>query len=73
MTTMQPAADVLAAPFGPDDELGMLNHIDDATRLRALSLVRDGRLYDLGRILDEHVPVFPGRSFHQTLVTTAHH
>jgi kynurenine formamidase len=25
------------------------------------------------RVLDETVPVFPGRSFHQTLVTTAHH
>ena len=24
-------------------------------------------------MLDEHVPVFPGRAFHQTLVTTAHH
>src|ERR687883_1327304 len=61
------------SPFGADDELGMLNHVTDATRLRALSLVRTGRLYDLGRVLDEHVPVFPGRAFHQTLVTTAHH
>src|SRR2546428_8337555 len=59
--------------FGADDEIGMLNHITEAKRLRALSLVRLGRLYDLGRVLDEHVPVFPGRAFHQTLVTTAHH
>ena len=73
MTTVEPAEDLLTPPFGPDDELGMLNHVDDAARLRALSLVRIGRLYDLGRILDEHVPVFPGRAFHQTLVTTAHH
>jgi kynurenine formamidase len=35
--------------------------------------VRKGLLYDIGRVLDEHVPVFPGRAFHQTLVTTAHH
>jgi kynurenine formamidase len=60
-------------PWGADDELGMLNHVTLAKRLQALELVRDGRLYDLGRILDERVPVFPGRSFHQTLVTTAHH
>jgi kynurenine formamidase len=73
MTTVEPAEDLLTPSFGPDDELGMLNHLDDAARLRALSLVRTGRLYDLGRILDEHVPVFPGRAFHQTLVTTAHH
>jgi kynurenine formamidase len=59
--------------FGADDELGMLNHITDAKRARALALVREGRLYDLGRILDESIPIFPGRFFRQTLVTTAHH
>jgi kynurenine formamidase len=51
----------------------MLNLVDAAKRLAALGEVRRGRLYDLGRVLDEHVPVFPGRAFHQTLVTTAHH
>jgi kynurenine formamidase len=61
------------SPFGEDDQLGMLNHVDDAKRLAALQLVREGRLYDLGRILDENCPVFPGRYFRQTLVTTAHH
>jgi len=53
--------------------IGALEHIDAAKRLEALSLVREGRVYDLARVLDEGVPVFPGRSFHQTLVTTAHH
>ncbi len=61
------------SPFGAEDELGMLNHITDAKRLRALASVREGRLYDLGRVLDERIPVFPGRFFRQTLVTTAHH
>ena len=61
------------SPFGSEDELGMLNHITDATRAQALRLVRSGRLYDLGRVLDERAPVFPGRYFRQTLVTTAHH
>src|ERR1051325_10530690 len=61
------------SPFGTDDQLGMLNHIDEAKRLAALSSVREGRVYDLGRVLAEHVPVFPGRAFHQTLATTAHH
>jgi len=51
----------------------MLNHVTDAKRLAALASVREGRLYDLGHVLDERVPVFPGRAFHQTLVTTAHH
>ena len=51
----------------------MLRHVDEGKRLEALRLVREGRLYDLGRVLDETVPVFPGRFFRQTLVTTAHH
>jgi kynurenine formamidase len=61
------------SPWGAADELGMLNHITPAKRAATLRLVQTGRLYDLGRVLDEHVPVFPGRAFHQTLVTTAHH
>ena len=55
------------------DELGMLRHVTEAKRLQALQLVREGRLYELGRVLDENAPVFPGRYFRQTLVTTAHH
>jgi kynurenine formamidase len=58
--------------FGADDQIGALNRITDAKRLDALQSVREGRVYDLGRVLDETVPVFPGRSFRQTLVTTAH-
>jgi kynurenine formamidase len=58
---------------GVADEIGMLAHVDEAKRREALALVREGRLYDLGRVLDEHVPAFPGRYFRQTLVTTAHH
>ena len=38
-----------------------------------MALVREGRVYDLAHVLDEDVPVFPGRYFRQTLVTTAHH
>ena len=61
------------SPFGAEDQVGMLNHADDAKRREALALVREGRMYDLGRVLDESIPVFPGRFFRQTLVTTAHH
>src|SRR6266542_6976073 len=68
-----PASVWWPSPWGADDELGMLNHLTAEKRLQALELVREGRLYDLGRVIDEHVPVFPGRAFHQTLVTTAHH
>jgi len=54
-------------------DVGMLVHVDEAKRREALGLVREGRLYDLGRVLDETIPAFPGRFFRQTLVTTAHH
>jgi hypothetical protein len=56
--------------FGPEDQIGMLNHITDAKRAEAMRLVRRGRLYDLAHVLDENVPVFPGRHFNQTLMTT---
>jgi kynurenine formamidase len=58
---------------GVTSELGALERITEAKRLEALALVREGRLYDLGHVLDEDAPVFPGRYFRQTLVTTAHH
>jgi kynurenine formamidase len=59
--------------FGAGDERGMLNHVDEGKRLEALRLVSEGRLFDLGHELHEGIPVFPGRFFRQTLVTTAHH
>ena len=61
------------SPFGADDQHGMLNHITDEKRRAALSRVHRGRMFDLGRVLDETVPVFPGRYFRQSLLSTAHH
>jgi kynurenine formamidase len=58
---------------GVTSDLGALASVTETKRLEALALVRRGRLYDLGRVLDETAPVFPGRYFRQTLVTTAHH
>ena len=51
------------SPFGEADELGMLNHITDATRAAALRLVHSGRMYDLGRVLDEQRAGVPGALF----------
>src|SRR5271165_2762448 len=61
------------SPFGAEDQLGMLNHVGKEKRLQAMALVREGRLYDLAHPRDVNIPVFPGRYFLQTLVTTAHH
>lgn len=54
------------------EPVGKLAAIDATKVLEAVRLVRRGELYDLGRILDEHIPAFPGRSFQQKLVTSAH-
>jgi kynurenine formamidase len=58
--------------FGPHDQIGMLNHITPQKMARAAGLVKQGVVYDLSHVLDEHVPAFPGRTFKQTLDTTAH-
>ncbi len=41
-----------AGRWGPDDELGTLNYITDATRVRAAGLVRDGHAISIGKDLD---------------------
>jgi hypothetical protein len=41
-------------------EVGMLEHVDEAKRREALGLVREGRVFDLGRILDETFRPSPG-------------
>lgn len=48
--------------WGEDDEHGALNHMSDATRLEALSLVTEGRVYDLGVTFSRRSFVWPGHS-----------
>jgi kynurenine formamidase len=55
--------------YGADDEAGALNEIDPAKVVRAASLVREGRVFDLAHVLDDRIPAFPGRSFRQFLTT----
>ncbi|HLF89040.1 MAG TPA: cyclase family protein, partial [Anaerolineales bacterium] len=57
---------------GQADQIGMLNEITPAKVAEAARLVRSGRVVDLSHPLDQHVPAFPGRSFRQSLHTTAH-
>src|SRR5499427_7728289 len=58
--------------FGADDQVGTLNEITPASIVAAARLVRQGKVFDLGRILDKDVPHFPGRFWQQTLVSNAH-
>ncbi|MCB0171307.1 MAG: cyclase family protein, partial [Anaerolineae bacterium] len=60
------------SPYGPNDQMGMLNEITPAKIAAAARLARQGQVYDLAHIMDEKIPAFPGRTFRQILVTGAH-
>jgi kynurenine formamidase len=48
--------------WGEEDEVGALNHMSDATRLAALALVQEGRVYDLGILYSRNSFVWPGHN-----------
>jgi|GEM_PF-146620 len=58
--------------YGAQDQIGTLNEIDAAATRAAAALVRTGTVVDLGRILDEDTPKFPGRYWHQTVDVSPH-
>jgi kynurenine formamidase len=57
--------------YGADDQIGTLNEITPKVVLDAVRLVKTGHVVDLGRILDENTPKFPGRFWHQTINVSA--
>lgn len=58
--------------YGAGDQRGSLNEITPAVVLGAIGLVKRGETVDLGRVLDEDSPKFPGRYWHQTVDLSAH-
>ena len=60
------------SPYGAEDQIGMLNEIPPQQVVEAARLVQEGRVFYLGRVLDQDVPAFAGRSFRQSLITSAH-
>lgn len=58
--------------YGAGDQIGSLNEITPAKIVDAARLVRKGRVFDLGRVLDANVPRFEGRYWQQTLVSSSH-
>jgi kynurenine formamidase len=48
--------------WGPEDEVGALNEMTDQSRLAALSLVKQGKAYDLGLPYDRSSYKWPGHS-----------
>ena len=58
--------------YGADDQLGTLNEITPDVVRAATALVKTGTVVDLGRVLDEDTPKFPGRYWHQTVDVSPH-
>ena len=44
--------------WGPDDQLGALNRLTPAKVLAAASLIKEGKIYDMGRVFEEDMPLF---------------
>lgn len=60
------------ARYGAADQAGSFNEATLAGVVRAAGLVRAGHVFDLSRVIDKDIPVFPGRTFKQSLDVTAH-
>jgi kynurenine formamidase len=57
-----------ASRFGPDDQIGNLNHVTPAKTLAAVRLVTRGKAYRLGIETNKHTPSYPPRTFSITIV-----
>ena len=57
-----PAKDWRDSAWGPDDEIGAANHINPQSVLAASKLIKTGKTYNLGIIVDSDTPAFAPRS-----------
>jgi len=51
------------SPWGAGDERGAANRQTPQAVLNAVRLIREGKVYELGKLLDASMPRSPGRSF----------
>ena len=58
---------VLPSEWGADDERGAANRITLRKVLEAMQLVKEGRIYELGRVYEAGMPLFPGRHYSLTI------
>lgn len=57
-----------ASKFGPNDQIGNLNHVTAAKTLAATKLVTKGKIYRLGIETNKDTPAYPPRTFAITIV-----
>ncbi|MGO1120721.1 cyclase family protein [Rhodovibrionaceae bacterium A322] len=62
------AEDWTKSPWGPDDEIGAANHITPESVLAASKLVKTGKTYNLGIVIDSTTPAFSPRSMSITVL-----
>ena len=55
------------AEWGPEDERGAINRITPQKVLQAAALIREGKIYELGRVYEPGMPLFPGRHYSLTI------
>ena len=53
--------------WGADDERGAANRLTNDKVLEATALIREGRIYELGRVYEARMPLFPGRHYSLTI------
>ena len=52
-----------SSPWGKDDQRGAANRLTPQKVLEAVKLIKKGRVYSLGRVYEEGMPLFGTRSF----------
>ena len=53
--------------WGPEDEAGASNRIDAEKIMAALSLATTGKVYELGQVYEQGMPLYPGRTYSMIL------
>lgn len=62
-----PSENTSPSEWGPDDERGAANRITPQKVLEATQLIKEGRIYELGRDYESGMPLFPGRHYSLTI------
>ena len=55
------------AEWGPDDQAGASNRITDTKVMEALQMATTGRIYELGQVYEQGMPLFGARSYSMVL------
>jgi kynurenine formamidase len=53
--------------WGEGDERGAVNRITSEKVLEAIGLIKEGQVYELGRVYEPGMPLFPGRHYSLTI------